>query len=67
MTSLPVRNDHNVIGKALVASLSTVEGFSKFGGRTDEVGAPLSFEAFRPDLMRELGLTASENRRWGIN
>jgi hypothetical protein len=62
LTSLPVRNDHNVIGKALVASLSTVEGFSKFGGRTDEVGTPLSFEAFRPDLMRELGLTASEDQ-----
>jgi hypothetical protein len=57
LTSLPRGDDHNLIGQALLASLSTVSGFRKVGGAASEIGTPLSFEDFRPPLMKVLGLT----------
>jgi hypothetical protein len=52
LASLPKGDDHNLIGQALLASLSTARGLCKYDG------TPLSFEHFRPQLMDKLGLTS---------
>ena len=57
LTSLPRGDDHNLIGQALLASLSTVSGYRGILGDASSIGAPLSFEKFRPRLIKALGLT----------
>jgi hypothetical protein len=57
LTSLPRGDEHNLIGEALLASLSTVSGYQRMMGDASDIGAPLSFDKFRPGLIKALGLT----------
>jgi hypothetical protein len=56
LTSLPRANDYDLIGQALLASLSTASGLRK-APRGPGKGIPLSFEDFRPRLIKALELT----------
>jgi hypothetical protein len=54
LVPLPKRDDYNLIGQALLASLSTADGLRKIAGVGSQIGTPLSFENYRPKLMGEL-------------
>jgi len=55
LAPLPKREGHDLVGQALLASLSTTDGFHKVADSWGEKeGSPLSFENFRQRLTDEL-------------
>jgi len=58
LAALPGEDGHNAIGKTLLASLSTVEGYHRTVGNA----TPLSFENFTSTLMDELQLTTEKDQ-----
>jgi len=55
LAPLPEKDDHNAIGQALLASLSTVDGLAEV--MNFRAGGPHVFDDVKPDLVTELGLT----------
>jgi hypothetical protein len=54
---LPKGGDYNLIGQALLASLGTVSELRRVAGTGSKAGRTLSFDDFRPLLMKEIGQT----------
>jgi hypothetical protein len=50
------RRDDGVVGRALLAALSTAEGLATVALSAEDIGRPLAFSDFRPSLERELQL-----------
>jgi hypothetical protein len=61
LAPLPKRDDHDLIGKALVAALSTTQGLAVVAGSREVIGKPLLFEYFSGRLEEELQLRSLED------
>jgi hypothetical protein len=59
LTTLPASDDQNLIGRALLASLSTVEGHHLHDGASSRDRTPIAFESYQRVLASVLGPEAA--------